>query len=78
MIIEHTGYIINWLPIADIPATLEKLNQRLKALDIENSASRRRVRELEEELARAKEELAETLNTGKRDLAEVRKQKAGK
>ncbi|ADV24394.1 conserved hypothetical protein [Cryptococcus gattii WM276] len=67
---------VGGIPAADIPATLEKLNQRLKALDIENSASRRRVRELEEELARAKEELAETLNTGKRDLAEVRKQKA--
>lgn len=57
---------------------MEKLNQRLKALDIENSASRRRVRELEEELARAKEELAETLNNGERDLTEIRKEKAGK
>ncbi|OXG22404.1 hypothetical protein C361_03065 [Cryptococcus neoformans Tu259-1] len=67
---------VGGIPAADIPATLEKLNQRLKALDIENSASRRRVRELEEELARAKEELAETLNNGERDLTEIRKEKA--
>lgn len=67
---------VGGIPAADIPATLEKLNQRLKALDIENSTSRRRVRELEEELARAKKELAETLNNGERNLAEIQKEKA--
>jgi predicted nucleic acid-binding Zn-ribbon protein len=66
------------LRIAGIPGSLATLHARLRALETENSVSRRRVRELEAELERAKDEV-ETAKTGSQGrLREVIGEKTGK
>ncbi|RXK35042.1 hypothetical protein M231_07695 [Tremella mesenterica] len=54
-----------------IPQTLATLHARLRALETENSLSRRRVRELEQELEKAKGEVETAKRGGERRLREV-------
>lgn len=60
-----------------MPDTLSALHARLRALETENSVSRRRVRELEEEVERAKAEVESARNSGQGKLQEVLGQKTG-
>ncbi|WVO15719.1 hypothetical protein L204_103381 [Cryptococcus depauperatus] len=59
----------------DIPKALGKLNERLKCLEIENSTSRRRVKELEDEVARAKEEVVEAGRIGEKEFQDAKSEK---
>lgn len=61
-----------------MPDTLSALHARLRALETENSVSRRRVRELEQEVERAKAEVDFARNTGHDQLQEVLGEKTGK
>jgi len=63
---------------ATIPQTLATLHARLRALETENSLCRRRVRELEGELERAKLEVEEARRDGDRRLREVFGEKTGR
>lgn len=63
--------------IGNIPATLATLHARLRALETENSLSRRRVRELEMELERAKSEVELAKRDGHGRLKEVIGEKTG-
>ena len=63
--------------IAAIPQTLATLHARLRALESENSLSRRRVRELEVELERAMSEVESARRHGNRQLREVIEEKTG-
>lgn len=60
-----------------IPQTLATLHARLRGLETENSLCRRRVRELEGELERAKGEVEEARRDGDRRLREVVGEKSG-
>ncbi|KAK8865923.1 hypothetical protein IAR55_001071 [Kwoniella newhampshirensis] len=56
---------------ANIPQTLATLHARLRALETENTVSRRRVRELEEELEKARAEVDSAKQSGGSRLREV-------
>ncbi|WVQ76711.1 hypothetical protein IAR50_006385 [Cryptococcus sp. DSM 104548] len=66
---------VGGIALVDIPGSLEQLNERLKNLEVENSTSRRRMRELQDELAKAKEELAEAQENGDKGIKEVADEK---
>ncbi|WWC86246.1 uncharacterized protein L201_001119 [Kwoniella dendrophila CBS 6074] len=57
--------------VANLAGTLATLNARLRALETENSVSRRRVRELEDELEKAKNEVELAKQDGGKRLREV-------
>lgn len=63
---------------ANIPHTLATLHARLRALETENSVSRRRVRELEVELEQARNEVESAKRQGDGRLREVIGEKTGK
>ncbi|ORY32305.1 hypothetical protein BCR39DRAFT_523842 [Naematelia encephala] len=60
---------------SNIPQTLATLHARLRALETENSLSRRRVRELEGEVERARKEVEDARNHGNSQLREVIEEK---
>lgn len=64
---------------ASIPHSLASLQARLRALETENSVSRRRVRELESEIERANHEIAEARKSREAEaqLREVIQEKTG-
>lgn len=64
---------------AAIPQSLASLQARLRALETENSVSRRRVRELESEIERANQEIAEAKKSreAQAQLREVIQEKTG-
>lgn len=64
---------------ASIPQSLASLQARLRALETENSVSRRRVRELEGEIERANQEIAEARKSREAEsqLREVIQEKTG-
>lgn len=62
---------------ASIPATLATLSARLRALETENGVSRRRVRELEAEVERARIEVFEAQQAKDARLREVIAEKSG-
>jgi len=67
-----------WLTFTgEIPQTLATLHARLRALETENSVSRRRVRELEAELERARAEVDDARKNGDHQLREVIGEKTG-
>lgn len=63
--------------LANIPQTLATLHARLRALETENSVSRRRVRELEVELEQARGEVDAAKQQGGGRLREVIGEKTG-
>lgn len=65
---------------ASIPQSLASLQGRLRALETENSVSRRRVRELESEIERANQEIAEARKSREAEaqLREVIQEKTGR
>lgn len=65
---------------ASIPQSLASLQARLRALETENSVSRRRVRELEGEIERANQEIAKAKKSREAEaqLREVIQEKTGK
>ena len=65
------------LSVGTIKQTLATLHARLRALETENSLCRRRVRELEGELERAKVEVEEAKRDGEHRLREVVGEKSG-
>ncbi|ODN96492.1 hypothetical protein L198_04206 [Cryptococcus wingfieldii CBS 7118] len=66
---------VGGVALVDIPGNLEQLNERLKNLEVENTTSQRRMRELQDELSNAKEELAEAQKNGDRGVKEVADEK---
>ncbi|TYJ58157.1 hypothetical protein B9479_000981 [Cryptococcus floricola] len=66
---------VGGVALVDIPGSLEQLNERLKNLEVENSTSQRRMRELQDELSKAKEELEEAQENGDRGIKEVADEK---
>ncbi|ODO07271.1 hypothetical protein L198_00850 [Cryptococcus wingfieldii CBS 7118] len=58
-------------PAVNIPHTLATLHARLRALDTENSVSRRRVKELEEELEAAKKAVDAAKRSGDKNVKEA-------
>ncbi|WVN85439.1 uncharacterized protein L203_100585 [Cryptococcus depauperatus CBS 7841] len=58
-------------PTVNIPQTLATLHARLRALEMENSVSRRRVKELEEELEKTRQEVETAKTKGEHDLREA-------
>jgi chromosome segregation ATPase len=63
--------------IGTIPQTLATLHARLRGLETENALCRRRVRELEGELDRARSEVQDARKDGDRRLREVVSEKTG-
>ena len=61
----------------NIPQTLATLHARLRGLETEGSSARRRVRELEGELDRAKVEVEHARKEGGAQLQEVAGEKSG-
>ncbi|WVQ85605.1 hypothetical protein IAT38_007771 [Cryptococcus sp. DSM 104549] len=63
-------------PAVNIPESLAAVQARIRALETENSVNRRRVKELEGEVERAKEDLVDAKRVGGRQLQEAINEKS--
>ncbi len=63
--------------LASIPQALSSLQARLRALETENSVSRRRIRELETEVERAKRDVESAKQGSHHRLKEAMDEKTG-